>query len=54
MSLLADANQKLKGKTQQIQGVYYQQTGRVLKGAALKLKGKINEAVADAKLKTKV
>lgn len=54
MSLLSDANQKLKGKVQQVQGTYYQQTGKPLKGISLKLKGKINEAVADAKLKTKI
>ena len=49
MSYLDDVEQKVKGKVQQVQGDM--QGGA--KGGVQKLKGKVNETIADVKLKAR-
>lgn len=53
MSDLDDIGQKIKGKAQQLQGDFNQKRGQGVKGGFQKLKGKVNEAIADSKLKSK-
>lgn len=50
MGELDDLKQKIKGKAQQVQGAFEQKTGHGVKGGIRKLKGKLNETIADAKL----
>lgn len=45
-------HQKLKGKLQQIRGEIEIAAGKRVKGNINKLKGKANEALADAKMKS--
>ncbi len=51
MGAIDDAALKLKGKAKQVQGDINQERGKGIKGGLQKLQGKIEEAVADAKLK---
>ncbi len=52
MSTVDDISQTIKGKTQQIQGEIQQQRGNGVKGGISKLKGKTNEAIGRAKLRS--
>lgn len=51
MVKLSNLKQKIKGKLQQAKGEFEVQTGHPLKGNINKIKGKINEATADTKIK---
>lgn len=48
-----DLEQKVKGIAQQVKGGIEEKTGHPVKGAVDKIKGKANEAIADAKMKAK-
>lgn len=50
MGKLDDINQKIKGKIDQAKGEIDIKSGHGVKGGITKLKGKINESIADAKL----
>ena len=48
---LRNITQKLKGKAQQAVGEYHLSKGHVVKGGIAKAKGKINEGLADLKMR---
>ncbi|MEN9328662.1 MAG: hypothetical protein RI947_1470 [Candidatus Parcubacteria bacterium] len=48
-----DLEQKTKGIVQQVKGEIETRTGRPIKGAFDKMKGKANETIADIKMKAK-
>lgn len=53
MSTLDDVAQKIKGKTQKIKGSFKDNTGNRGDGTWDKVKGSVNETIADLKLKNR-
>ncbi len=53
MTVLNDVNQKLKGKAQKVKGQVQQEMGQGVKGGITKIKGHLNETLADIKLKSR-
>ncbi len=53
MGFLYAMGKKIKGKTQQVSGDYDIRYGHALKGITRKVKGKVNEKVADQELKSR-
>ena len=50
MGTIKNITQKIKGKLEQIDGTVKQQSGNPVEGTLEKIKGKINDTVASAKL----
>jgi len=53
MGVVKDIGKKIKAKAKQAQGDYNIKGGRVVSGSLQKLKGKLDEAEADIKLKAR-